>query len=631
MAIDTVQEAQVWPTNELGELVFDVGYGSTNIAGQIGSNFVPVNTKTGKVAVVIPYSIPYTNPLGLSWLNDTINGIDLYAGGFILRPTIYFDPSATAATSLGYGTLQNPYYTQSQLETVCSGNMAGEVLGIKRGTTFRTTGPGLTLTVYGAAGKPFTICPYGDAKELPIITGGAIETNWTLVDATLNIWSVPMPGDEMPCFQAGVRLAKKAYVANPSNSLTTNGTAAFQSGVLYIRPFGGVDPRTGTMEIAKTPTPFRVFCSNVAATGYIRVCGIKFMMGYQGAAELGSIDFSNVTTISDLMFTACSATNCGADGLVVTGSGDAFIVYGASTTKRATGVVVQGCYASDIANNAVEFSFTSGAKVVKNISYDCGGNSILELWSDNDNCTVQYNIGELSRSRYMAQYSMGGIWFAGNKTVSGSVSIDTTNTLNFNNSASFNLIIAPQSKGFAVGGGKGHSFRNNTIILDDDRCNADIQAGEGATYWLTDGTAATGFCDISNNLFYSKASIYTRYLTLCSFRTGNGAAKSNATGDKNIYCPSNAGNYVFGKTNLSFTAWKAALLAASVAMDQNSLLYAPETSAPLKRAQLGFNETTYRPLKTMAAGLTTLTVGSRYYDGQPYQPSTATIGALNGY
>lgn len=618
----------MWPVNKNGEIVLTGGSGDSNVVGYMDGGLLPL-AGGGLLVSTIPTPAPAV-PLGLDWLKDTLNGIDLYAGGFILRPTIYFDPEAK--NSLGYGTINHPYFTQEQLEAVCKGDMSGEVLGFKRGTTLKVTGAGLTLQVNGSAGKPFTICPYGDAKELPIISGGVVETNWQLVDAASNIWSIPMPAIETPCFQSGVRLDRKAYVTNAVSSLTTPGTQTYQAGVAYIRPFDGVDPRSGVVEISKAETLMRVFCTNVAVTGYIRVCGLKFTMGYQSGAQIGAPDVTNITSVADLMFTGCSATNIGQDGDVVTGSGDAFIVYGATTTKRATGVVVQGCYASDITNNAVEFSNTSGAKVLKNISYNCSGNSIVELWSDNDNCVVQYNLGELSRARYSVQYAMGGVWFANMKTVNNVASGDTTNTLNFNNSASFNLIIAPQSRGFACGGGTGHSFQNNTVILDDDRCNG--LSYESASYWFTDGNAATGFCNISNNLFYTKSSVNTRYQSPAEIRSGMGAAKSNPVGNNNIYCPNQGGNYAWvagNKKDYTFTTWKTALTTAGAALDQNSLLYAPETSAPLKRAQLGFNEVTNRPLKSKAVGLTTLKVGTRYIDGQPYRPATATIGALEGY
>jgi len=571
------------------------------------------------------------SPPGLFWLPDTLNGIDLYAGGFILRPTIYFDPTA-AATSFGYGTFKHPYFTQAQLESVCRGDMSNETLGIKRGTTTRVTGAGLTMTTNGSNGRPFTVCPYGDAQALPIITGGAVELGWASVDAQLNIWSIAM-ATEVPCFQSLVRLVKVAYNTSPAVSLTAPGTATYQSGVLYIRPFDGADPRLGMMELAKAKTPFRVLLSDVAATGYVHVAGLDTMLGYECAAQIGSASTTNVASVADLMFTGCSGSHIGTDGLVVTGSGDAFQVFGATTTKRATAVIVQGCRAKDITNNVVEFSFTSGGKVLRNMGGDVSGNSIVELWSDNDNCTIQYNIGELSRNRYATNSALGGIWFANVKTVAGVESTDTANTVNTNNKASFNLIIAPQRRGFAASGGSGHSFTQNTVVLDDDRCNG--LSYEGASYWFTEGNAATGFCNISNNLFYTKNSVNVRYPICGSLRAGIGAAKSNPIGQKNIYCPSGAGSYAWeaaAKSDYYFTLWQSSLATASIALDQNSLLYAPESNAPLKRAQLGYNEATNRPIKTMAPGLTTLsTIGSRYNDGQPYVTASATIGAFDGY
>lgn len=51
MAIDLVQEAQVWPTNALGEIILTPGAGTSVVAGQLGSNFLPIDTTTGGVKV----------------------------------------------------------------------------------------------------------------------------------------------------------------------------------------------------------------------------------------------------------------------------------------------------------------------------------------------------------------------------------------------------------------------------------------------------------------------------------------------------------------------------------------------------------------------------------------------------
>ena len=51
----TANTAQVWPVNNQGELILVPGTGNSTIAGQLTSNFVPLDITTGGVrAVGIP-------------------------------------------------------------------------------------------------------------------------------------------------------------------------------------------------------------------------------------------------------------------------------------------------------------------------------------------------------------------------------------------------------------------------------------------------------------------------------------------------------------------------------------------------------------------------------------------------
>lgn len=52
MAIDNVQEAGVWPVNELGELILCNGIGSGKVAGQLPASFIPTDPRTGAVRAV---------------------------------------------------------------------------------------------------------------------------------------------------------------------------------------------------------------------------------------------------------------------------------------------------------------------------------------------------------------------------------------------------------------------------------------------------------------------------------------------------------------------------------------------------------------------------------------------------
>jgi hypothetical protein len=49
---DNVLEAQVYPVNELGEIVMQAGVGTSNVVGYVPSNFVPSDAVTKKMVVV---------------------------------------------------------------------------------------------------------------------------------------------------------------------------------------------------------------------------------------------------------------------------------------------------------------------------------------------------------------------------------------------------------------------------------------------------------------------------------------------------------------------------------------------------------------------------------------------------
>lgn len=51
MAQALTNSAQVWPTNSLGEIILTPGTGTTAVAGQLSSNFLPIDTTTGGVRV----------------------------------------------------------------------------------------------------------------------------------------------------------------------------------------------------------------------------------------------------------------------------------------------------------------------------------------------------------------------------------------------------------------------------------------------------------------------------------------------------------------------------------------------------------------------------------------------------
>lgn len=90
-----IQEAPVWPVNELGEVVLQSGSGTTNVVGYINSSQVPTDTTTNKMVVKLPGDLPQIrkttlgSALGLAYESMTINSavLSIAASGDITGVT----------------------------------------------------------------------------------------------------------------------------------------------------------------------------------------------------------------------------------------------------------------------------------------------------------------------------------------------------------------------------------------------------------------------------------------------------------------------------------------------------------------------------------------------------------------
>jgi len=610
---------------------------------QVGLVFVQTDPVTGVIglkgvgpAVIAQY--PMGNPSGLSWLSETLNGMDIYKD-FVKRPTMFFDPSAS--TSANLGTFANPYNTQAALQAILSGNVAGQVMGFKRGTTLRVTGAnGLYLpSVYGAAGFPLTMCPYGDAEALPIITGGAVITTWVLEDAGANIWKYTL-ATESDAWQSNVRLWKKTFSVSAVATLTTAGTSTYNTGVLYIRPYAGENPNLGQVEISVCDYSMRIIHANVAASGYIHIAGIDFRKARDTNLRFIAGTTSGITTCDDISIVGCRLSGAGVDKTVQNNPCDNIDIGCVTDAKRITNLYIAGNYATDALNNPYEINGTSGAILERNIGTNSGGHTVAELYASNSGAIVRYNIGSGSNTlgRLYTSFGQCAIWF---NCVDCDTGSDETSAKSINNTAIFNLLLNNQTRNFRLRAGayaSGMKFQHNTCYNDQSITNpGTTNAPQG---WYVSGTATNGCIDISNNLFYWKLgsgqSNHSTSLAYINSVLGAGAAVP--TGDYNLYMTNWAGtasSWHYGATNqASFTAYKSAL--AAYGLDQNSLAGSSisdgtYTGATLTAASLGFSETTYKPLASAAAGSTALTgIGTKYQDGAPYVAASATIGALLG-
>lgn len=574
-------------------------------------------------------------PPGLDWLTDTLNGIDIYGKGFVKTPTLFFDPSATG--SLNRGTLKHPYNTQAEVGAAVSGNMAGHVLGFKRGTRLRG---GLALNVCGSAGNPFFIVPYGDAEALPIISGGIIISSWILVDAGNNVWSYALGATEHDCWQDDIRLWKKAWNTNAVTTLTQEGDSTYNSSTLYIRPYNSETPNLGQMQVSTVDRAIDIRYSDVSATGYITICGMNAQYARDSALYINKpTGATAITSCADIEIVGCQTSAAGVDNAADVGR-DGVLVWGPSDAVRLTGLRVLGNYSTDVLNNPIEFSNTTGAIFERNIAYNYGGNGI-EMWASNSDALVRHNwydFGsnrELRGTRTRIQSGLGGSGFWLNNLDSATMLADNTATKNTGNVVIFNLFTRFRQRGARLNQcGAGCKVQHNTFYaLPEDTDFGATGNAQGVVVLTAAFAVSNGWVDISNNLFVWDSQGVTHGNNLVRLEKTLAANAGVPAGNNNVYVHLNnvaTGNFYWnGVTNANFTSYKAGLAAYS--FDQNSLASTIYGGGTLTAALLGFDADTYRPLAANIPGLTSLIgIGNVYHDGQPYVAASATIGALKG-
>ena len=536
-----------------------------------------------QVAATLERTVPSAAPRGSeSWLNDLYNGFDIYSRGFVKTPTIFFDPRSSATKELG--TYNYPYKTAADVIARCAGVMGGQTLGIKRGSTVNlpVTQDGLILTVCGTATADFSIVPYGDASALPIITGlVTVPANrWALYSGSIygcniglmyssdaSIWS----NTERDLWQNGVRIIKKTSLAGVTgpgmcywnNTDTTGGKTAK---TIYAWLYASEVPTTQV----KTQGPdlaLRIVYPNLAAVGYISVAGMDIEGVRNNCLSFATTGVtSSISTADRVSVVGCRGGRVGVDMSGGSGGMDAFVVYGPENTKRLTNLYCAGNYAYDALNNALEVANIGSGVQEYSSSYDCRGNSIIEMWEAVSGMISRYNMGELSAPGLQAYPAGAGNVFWINNRYGGAP--DTVHTNNINNQVYFNLGIAPQKNGIQLnGGGDGgaHKVYNNTFIFDMDRTGS-----TSSNAFVSNSTAPAGFCDISNNIFFlMDTGTPTNYFACGQITQTLGASAGVPTGTKNVYLVTQnatlnlyrAGFAYNGGREKSFTTAKAALAA----------------------------------------------------------------------
>ncbi len=460
---------------------------------------VPIDPALAR-SIYNPQALGFTPP-STPWLSDTLNGLDLYKLGFGLTPTIYFDPNA-AETSRNLGAYRNPYTTLAQVQARCSGFMGGQVLGVKRGAFVRGM---LSLACYGSSDAPFVITPYGDALPMPVFSGGVIRTGWTAYTGDARIWQLGGIAQAVDVFDAGERLfavsgptlaakiaAIQAFIAAPVAG--TPGVFALDGTTLYAWFQDGANPNLGQVETAEAANAILISYPDVAATGFVTIAGMTGLMSRYSAISLNPANVSGTHAPSGLQVVACQGGRTGAQ-LDSSLSADAFQVYGIDDAHRVSGLYLAGNYAFDTLNNAYEVAAVSSGTIERNIGWNAGGASVVEMWALCSSVTVQFNRGyndPLAGQRLSSSYHNGGVWRTNYSTVTGSATDDGKSG---GNVVRFNYIQDPGNNGLDVLGGSGDSYVNNTVVS---------QRQGWANGWYVRGAGAAGH-SLTNNLFVNAA------------------------------------------------------------------------------------------------------------------------------
>lgn len=106
------------------------------------------------------------------------------------------------------------------------------------------------------------------------------------------------------------------------------------------------------------------------------------------------------------------------------------------------------------------------------------------------------------------------------------------------------------------------------------------------------------------------------------------------TGDRNIYFTEGSGmsgdgfyTGADGTTN-NIVTYKARMAGSS--FDQNSIFGPHFIGSNATVANMGMHDESMRIVSAGHVGKVVANIGRRYFDGQPYAPDNATIGALSG-
>ena len=428
-----------------------------------------------------------------SWMSDTFQGADIYAMGFDKRPTVFFDPSDIS--SLGWGTYKEPFTTKNELAQWVlgkSGNLAGQVLGMKRGS--RITG-GLTMAgIYGSSASPFYVIPYGDAEAMPIISGGTVytrtdvsSTGWA-VTSNPAIYKVDLTSDCDVFDQTYSGLVKRLIktsepvaseaaaiaalvAAGAGHSVYDNTTSPKK---LYIYPFAG-EPDWTQIEVMTANYAWSITLADVATTGNVTLAGFHVRGARASCMYTTLTAFTALPTAENITVIGCQASQAGYESVSNAAACVGIIINSASDTYRIANLQLIGNYVYDNLTNGTEVSGVSSGHEWGNKVYHADQGiemyNAVSLMQVHDN----YIYGNFGGRTQLKGGNGSGIKLFGRNTAGS-----TDTAINTGCKYYRNIVINQKAEAISHIGAAGLAY-NNTIQGNNASGNTGIRADDDVT------------------------------------------------------------------------------------------------------------------------------------------------------
>jgi len=556
-------------------------------------------------------------------------------------PTIYFDPSYTGTVFLG--TKVKPYNTLAQVALACSGNMSGQVLGIRAGT--KVLGA-LSLACYGSVSNPFVITRYGSGSA-PVFSGELMSTAWSTYSGDTRIWKlvglsnatdvfVPSSPNYSRLYPVnGANLAAKiaamvAYITNPVAN--TMGVCAYDSGVSYCYLNSGNSPVADGAVVPIVATPVKIVYPNADGSGGIIISGIESIFSIDSAISITPAATTGIGSLAPAVVVGCRAAYAGSKLMAIQsgafGAFDGILVNGVSKDLRFLNSYIALNQIDECVNNAVEINSHSSTVIERNISSGIGGNSVAELFAACSSCVVRFNRGVgavISNSMTPGvNYAGCGIWVAPYADIAG---ITYDNTASVGNVFEYNYIQDAAAYSILLSG-------QNNVARQNTMAHLTLQPSGTVFQRAAGGATATGNSFLQN-ICYQGTSRYTLFFRIAY--TGNDASTPIPTMNRNAYIRSDGVTGSMQWDNGASNYYNLATWRTATSQETNSVAndaVTPSYLHGLSSAQSNLNSTQINivissssALRGIGSKLSSATVD---IDGNPVGSTATSLGNWQG-